>query len=193
MFHIHFCLGGKIPIYFFCQLFSSYCNGEGAIHGALFYFCKMRRFIFSRPLLLPITFLLFSCGNNGRRPTPAEKATGTHCFIRTEGKNNQDTAAVKLVITNELVSGKMINMPYEKDSRRGTIKGIKTGDTIVGIWTYIQEGMWDSLKVAFLLKDDQLIQKETTFDPPQGREVLPDTSSYTRVFNKVDCSLYPAR
>jgi hypothetical protein len=164
----------------------------------------MRTYIFPRLLLLlPAALLLSSCENNGGTQTPEGKVltiaskvsnnTGTFCFIRTEGKNDQDTAAVSLVINNELVSGKMINMPYEKDSRRGTIKGRKIGDTIVGTWTYMQEGMWDSLKVAFLLKDDQLIQKATTFDPAQGREVLPDTSSYSRVFNKVDCSLYPSR
>jgi hypothetical protein len=113
--------------------------------------------------------------------------------MRTEGKNNQDTAAVRLVINNEIVTGKMVNMPFEKDWRKGTVKGQKSGDTIVGIWTYMQEGMWDSIKVSFLLKNDQLIQKETAFDPESGREVLPDTSHYSRIFTKIDCALFPSR
>jgi hypothetical protein len=154
-------------------------------------------------ILLPAAFLLLSCGNNAARQTPEEKVltvasevssnTVTSCFMRTEGKNSQDTAAVRLVTNNEIVMGKMVNMPFEKDWREGTVKGRKNGDTIVGIWTFMQEGMWDSIKVSFLLKDDQLIQKETAFNPESGREVLPDTSHYSLIFKKIDCTLFPSR
>jgi hypothetical protein len=164
----------------------------------------MRTFIFSRLLLLLPAALLFSCGNNNKgRQTPEEKVltvasevfnnTVTLCFMRTDGKNSQDTAAVRLVINNEMVRGKMVNMPFEKDWRKGTVKGRKNGDTIAGMWTYMQEGMWDSIKVSFLLKNDQLIQKGTAFDPESGREVLPDTSHYSRIFKRIDCALFPSR
>jgi hypothetical protein len=154
-------------------------------------------------LALPALSLLLSCGNNPAKQPPVKKAltiasevsdnTVTICFIRTEGKRNQDTAAVRLVINNEMVSGKMMNMPFEKDWRRGTIKGRKHGDTIAGTWTYMQEGMWDSIQVSFLLKNDQLIGKATAFDPEKSREVLPDSAAYSLVFNKIDCNLFPSR
>jgi hypothetical protein len=159
--------------------------------------------MFPRLLFLFPAALLFSCGNNTGRQTPEEKVltvasevsnnTVTSCFMRTEGKNSQDTAAVRLVINNEIVTGKMVNMPFEKDWRNGTVKGTKNGDTIEGMWTYMQEGMWDSIKVSFLLKNDQLIQKGTAFDPESGREVLPDTSHYSRIFKKIDCAFFPSR
>ena len=82
----------------------------------------------------------------------------------------------------------MQNMPYEKDQRSGTIHGKKEGHTINAMWTYMQEGMKDSIKVSFRLEKDQLLQKASAFDPQKGREILPDSSTYQIRFDKVDCN-----
>ena len=149
-------------------------------------------------LLVVIAFLC-SCGSNDTADTSvtgkalevaAEVSTNvadTLCFLRTEGVKDQDTAAIRLIIQNDEVTGTMNHIPFEKDARIGTIKGKKNGDIINGVWTYIQEGMEDSIAFSFRLKGDRLEQKATTFDPASGREVLPDTSGYRFDFSSVDC------
>jgi len=114
--------------------------------------------------------------------------TDTLCFIRTEGIKNQDTGLLHLVISNDRVTGTLNVLPFEKDARRGTLEGRKQGDEISGTWTYEQEGMKESMRVAFRLKGDQLLQKAATFDPASGKEVLPDTASYSVVYSKTDCN-----
>lgn len=136
---------------------------------------------------------LASCtqSNNPKTIAPdgneESETIGTLCFNRYSGLKNQDTAFVKLVIDGDSVSGHFSNIPYEKDSRVGTIAGVKSGNLIKGIWSYQQEGMSDSIAFEFKLQDSILLQKETTYDLNTGREILLDTSGFTVEFVRVDC------
>ncbi len=47
---------------------------------------------------------------------------GTYCFVK---NFNQDVTNVKLVFAGDAISGVMNWVPYQKDSARGTLKGIK--------------------------------------------------------------------
>ena len=121
-------------------------------------------------------------------------ASDTLCFQRYSGLTSQDTASVKLIIEENEVRGQYSNLPHEKDSRVGTIAGIKNGDLIKGMWYYQQEGMDDSLAVEFKLQDDKLLQKNTSFDMKTGREFLSDTATFNLEYRKIDCEIvrFPA-
>lgn len=152
-------------------------------------------------LFILMMLLICACSNDERKKdnSATEKAleiatevstntTDTLCFLHTAGTRQQDTTLVRLIIHNNEVTGEMQNMPYEKDQRSGTIHGKKEGHTINAMWTYMQEGMKDSIKVSFRLEKDQLLQKASAFDPQKGREILPDSSTYQIRFDKVDCN-----
>lgn len=109
------------------------------------------------------------------------------CFQKLSGTNNQDTAFIRLIVEGDKVSGDFSNIPYEKDSRIGTIEARKEGELIMGHWTYMQEGMNDTLEVQFRLTENKLIQKKYTVDPRSGREVLSDQSEFNIEFTQVDC------
>lgn len=114
-------------------------------------------------------------------------ATLNMCFLHVEGNRNQDTSLIHLILNKSDVTGRYDHLPYEKDSRKGIIKAVKTGDEIIGVWIFSQEGMQDSLDVAFKLQDSILLQKPFSVDLSTGRQVLKDTSDYSIQYQKQSC------
>ncbi len=110
------------------------------------------------------------------------------CFEHLEGTRNQDTSLVLLEITGNHVKGKMISIPFEKDIRKGTISGTKNDDIIKGVWTFMQEGMEDTIGIEFKLKNKILLQKEYSVDERTGRQILKNTSEFTILYHPSDCS-----
>ncbi len=116
-----------------------------------------------------------------------EAAPAARCFQRIEGTNNQDTATLHLFITGDIVQGEFIHKPFEKDKRSGTIAGKRKGNGFTGMWTFTQEGVQDSLPVAFELADGKLFQRAYSVDSKTGNEFLSDTSRLTLEFKKIAC------
>jgi hypothetical protein len=152
-------------------------------------------------LFLFCIFLFASACNNNSSVTnetvsadtiPVTQAD-TVCFQRLEGSAKQDISAVRLIILNNEVTGEFMYIPFEKDSRIGTIKGSRNGDIVKGMWTYMQEGIQDSLPVEFKFSGDSLLQKNYSFDSSTGRQFLRDTARFSKAHQKIDCSSYPQR
>lgn len=146
--------------------------------------------------IVSIALMLYACGNNQKANTledtlaEANKAgeRSTICFRRLQGQANQDTTMLKLEINGEQVSGTFQHIPFEKDSRKGTIEGTRKGDIIKANWVYMQEGMNDTLAVEFKLSGDELLQKTYGYEKETGREILTDTSSFSIKFTKINCN-----
>ncbi|HEY0668760.1 MAG TPA: hypothetical protein VGD22_11315 [Sphingobacteriaceae bacterium] len=119
----------------------------------------------------------------------AEAATDTAqlCFQKLEGTANQDTTYLKLIMNGSSVSGEFNHMPYEKDSRKGSISGSRNGDLIKAVWRYMQEGVTDSISVEFKLDGEHLLQKNLSVDPKTGRQYTSEASGYTMKYTKVKC------
>lgn len=119
--------------------------------------------------------------------TPLAATSDTLCYERYSGSRNQDTASIMLFINGNKVTGRYANIPFEKDARKGTLSGIRSGDMIKGTWRFQQEGVSDSLPFEFKLDTDHLLQRATSFDRNTGRETLADTASFSLKFTKLDC------
>jgi hypothetical protein len=109
------------------------------------------------------------------------------CFQRLEGTSNQDTTTLKLLIKGNDVTGDFSHIPYQKDSRKGTISGKRNGKIIKGLWSFMQEGMTDTMSIEFKLDGDRLLQKDYSVDPQTGRQYTNETSGYTMEYSKVEC------
>ncbi|KAA5549144.1 hypothetical protein [Adhaeribacter rhizoryzae] len=109
------------------------------------------------------------------------------CFRQVSGGQKRDTAWVHLNIKNAKVTGTYWNLPFEKDSRRGTLRGTKNKDVITATWTFMQEGQTDSLPVQFRVTPNTLQQKPYSYHPSTGREYLVDSAEFTLVYEKLDC------
>jgi hypothetical protein len=152
--------------------------------------------------LLVLTLFLYSCNGDTSEETKtgdvlqvatevSSNKADTLCFLKTAGATNQDTALIQLVINNDKVTGKMMNLPHEKDSRVGRINGVKDGDIITAKWTYMAEGMIDSVMVSYKLMGGNLLQKGSSFDPQTGKEFLPDTAIHRILFETTECGSVP--
>ena len=155
-------------------------------------------------LLLPIALLL-SCGNDTNNEasinyttTVAEGAlaaagevstqqTDSLCFLSLADAKRKDTFYIKLYLKGDDVTGTMAYQYYQKDRRTGSLIGKKNGKRISAMWTYMQEGVTDSLKVYFKLHDNILHQMEPGYDPNQDQHDLPHDKRYKQVYQQVDC------
>jgi hypothetical protein len=108
------------------------------------------------------------------------------CFLRTDGKSNQDSTSIEMVIKGNKVSGQMNWMPYQKDSRKGKIDGVIAGDTIKATWTFMQEGMTDTLGLKFKLDKNQLTQKPLKLNTKTGREQTDESAGYSLNYTSSD-------
>ncbi|MEO6980367.1 MAG: hypothetical protein ABI113_18385 [Mucilaginibacter sp.] len=116
--------------------------------------------------------------------TSAAATDTSHCFLLTEGKKNQDSTTIELAIKNNKVTGQMNWLPYQKDSRKGTLTGTAKGDTINAVWSFMQEGMTDSIELKLVLNGNRLLQKPLTFDTKTGREHSDEKAGYTVVYKE---------
>jgi hypothetical protein len=110
---------------------------------------------------------------------PIEAEATSMCFLRTEGGGNKDTTSIELVIKDDKVSGQMYWHPFEKDSRKGALNGTVRGDTVYAVWTFMQEGMQDTLGLQFLIKGDNLMQKPLKLNAKAGRQQTDNAADFT--------------
>lgn len=113
------------------------------------------------------------------------------CFQRYAGPVRQDTFTVHLVIREGRVNGELVEMPFQKDARRGTLAGTMQDSTITATWSYMQEGVQDTLPVVLKIKDGNLLQQPYIYDSKTGRAGLRDTSAFSLVFTPFDCRKIP--
>ncbi|MCC8426846.1 hypothetical protein [Mucilaginibacter sp. UR6-11] len=98
------------------------------------------------------------------------------CFLNREGK---DSTSIELVVSGDKVTGTMNWLPYQKDSRKGTLNGIIKNDELLATWNFMQEGMKDTLKLNFLLKDGELSQKPLKQNAKTGRQQTDESADYS--------------
>jgi hypothetical protein len=113
------------------------------------------------------------------RDVPSAPVNGTQRFVHTEGTNQQDSTTVTLNLQSGTVTGQMNWMPHEKDSRKGTLKGTRNGDMVDATWTFMQEGMTDTLHLKFKFQNDKLLQKPLKLNAKTGREQTDESADYT--------------
>jgi len=150
-------------------------------------------------LLCTASLLIASCSSNSNKTenkdaskadssevtaAPAAATDTSRCFLLTEGKKNQDTTTIELAIKNGKVIGQMNWLPYQKDSRKGTLTGTAKGDTINAVWNFMQEGMKDTIGLKLVLNGNRLIQKPLAFDAKTGRQHTDEKAGYTVVYKE---------
>jgi len=117
------------------------------------------------------------------------KRTQDGCYIKASGQQMKDTLYVQLHIQNNKVSGRMIESIFEKDSRKGTLEGTLQPDkSIKAVWTFMQEGMTDTLAVDFRLDHTGITQKPYKVNTSTGRQVTDATAPYSIKLEPADCN-----
>ena len=72
--------------------------------------------------------------------------------------NGKDTVSLSYTTAGNAVAGKLNFNYFGKDRNTGTINGMIKGDTILADYTFNSEGKSSIRQVAFLKKDDKLLE-----------------------------------
>ena len=146
-------------------------------------------------LLFAATLTIVSCSSDNKKDADITDTTALNkkapivhalCFLRTEGSNNADSTSIELVIKGNKVTGLMNWMPYQKDSRKGTLAGTLSNNVIRATWTFMQEGMKDTLNLQFKLDSAQLLQKPLKLNTQTGRQQTDSLANFTLVYHTSD-------
>jgi hypothetical protein len=109
------------------------------------------------------------------------------CFIHTEGDKKQDTTLVHLVISGYIVNGFIEKLPITSNGQKGPVYGKKTGNIIKVTWTFKKGAATDSLKTAFKLSGNKLLQQPIVTNAQNGTQPTDTTAKYTIIYNRADC------
>ena len=112
------------------------------------------------------------------------------CYMQTMGR---DTISLVLNQVGDDLSGMLAYDNFEKDSSSGEVKGKMMGDTLVLEYTFQSEGMLSKSQVAFLRKDNRLIQGFGDIEEKDGKVMFKNlkTLKYDEqsvVLTPTDCS-----
>tara|TARA_R110002073_G_scaffold72537_1_gene177449 strand:+ start:444740 stop:445552 length:813 start_codon:yes stop_codon:yes gene_type:complete len=72
--------------------------------------------------------------------------------------NDGDFVNMEITALNENIEGNLHIAYAEKDVNKGTFIGVLDGDKLIGTFTFHSEGVESSREIAFLVKDNQLIE-----------------------------------
>ena len=139
--------------------------------------------------------VFFSCKKEAESTTvtpeikPIEVSLSEACYI---GIFNKDTVSVRLSFKDSLVvTGDLTYKLYEKDENQGTLSGTIKGDTLIADYTFTSEGVSSVRQVAFLRKDNILMEGFGEVIDTKGKMVFKDIQKLKfdnkRVLSKSNC------
>lgn len=111
------------------------------------------------------------------------------CFLKLDGTQKQDSTYVYVRLEGDSISGVYNWIPEMKDARRGIINGVKRGDTLNVVWSYMQEGVIDTIHTQFLLEENNLKQ-QPYLTREDGRQVRNRNASFDIVYNSTGCPVF---
>ncbi|AWM12600.1 hypothetical protein NHF50_01485 [Flavobacterium sp. NRK F10] len=112
-----------------------------------------------------------SCKKTEEKPaTEHETPTAPEQVVQTEEEKpllaagcyiyevNDENITLKIDAVGKSVSGELSYLLAEKDYNSGTFEGTLHGDTLIGIYDYHSEGGMGAREIAFIIRDNQLIE-----------------------------------
>jgi hypothetical protein len=152
--------------------------------------------IYSLAFIALIT-LLFACQSNNTDQntsdsTPVDTtivpATQQYCYQYIKDK---DTAKITLMSSGPITTGELSYNLFEKDKNNGIFEGELHGDTLIAEYTFNSEGKESVRQVAFLKKNDQLLEGYGDVENKSGKMMFKNTATLKFgegiVLNKVEC------
>ena len=121
--------------------------------------------------------------------TSVSSTNETMCFLKLDGTQKQDSTYIYIHLKGDSISGLYNWIPDMKDARRGIINGIKRRDTLNVVWSYMQEGITDTIHTQFLLEEDKLKQQPFLIRE-DGRQVRDRNALFDIVYNSTGCPVF---
>lgn len=144
-------------------------------------------------VLLVITFCFSNCNSNRGNKVVTEAVNirrtmvlDTGCYSYSDGSN---TIIFNVTSVGEEVNGTLAYAFEGKDTTIGTFKGHLSRDKLFGTYTFNAEGVESTREVAFMLKDNQLIEGYGDLNETGNAFMSEDRIHYTSTMplTKTDC------
>lgn len=152
-------------------------------------------------LLILVLTLNESCNENPKEVAPIVNTSDsttvenkvsapvTSCYA---GYSKKDTFKMKVELLDKVVTGTLAYQFYEKDNNKGTLSGIRKGDTLVADYKFMSEGMQSVRQVVFLLKNSTAIEGYGDMEEKNGKMVFKNMASVVFgkgvILKKEDCN-----
>lgn len=126
-------------------------------------------------------------------PKAAEIAepSGDQCYAFANDSSN--VVLSFNVNSHQEVNGKLNYKLYGKDKNEGTLIGNMKGDTLIGDYTFMSEGVSSVREVAFLQRENTLIEGYGDVAEANGKMIFKDKKKLKfdpkMVLTKVDCTV----
>jgi hypothetical protein len=132
---------------------------------------------YSLILLLPFIVLYSACRQNPKiqlhqnANASYKKLSGPQheCYSYVK---NRDTVSLSLNVVNKILTGNLSYNFFEKDKSKGKVSGEMKGDTLLLNYTFEAEGTTSVRQVAYLKKDQQLLEGYGDVEEKNGNMVF---------------------
>lgn len=154
-----------------------------------------------KTIFLPVFFVLVmsSCTNSNKHETkvseeillqetvPQTAMLKTGCYAY---QDNTDTVRFEITDIENGIKGKLSYALREKDKNTGTFSGAIDENHLFGVYTFMSEGVESKREVAFMIKDDQLIEGYGDLNSEGNGFKDKNKIHYTSTMplSKIDCS-----
>ncbi len=91
--------------------------------------------------------------------------------------SGKDSVTLSLTINETNVTGDLVYKIEGKDNNSGTFAGTINGDTLIGDYNFMAEGIQSTRQVAFLLKDNMAIEGYGDAEEKSGKMIFKNPSS----------------
>ncbi|MCY1513022.1 hypothetical protein D9M68_475030 [compost metagenome] len=119
---------------------------------------------------------------------PKTLTTRNECYRYIKGK---DTVTLSLLTAGTGVSGRLQYKWFEKDRSTGSLEGKMYGDTLLATYTFDAEGQRSVREVAFLKKEQQVIEGFGPVEDKNGKQRFKNFRKLdfnsTLILDKVPC------
>lgn len=127
--------------------------------------------------------------NNKRDSIISDSPDKSLCFLKLDGTKGQDSTYVYMHLKGDSITGIYNSIPEMKDARKGIIKGVKLGDTLNVVWSFMQEGIIDTIHTQFILEGDKLKQ-QPFLTLKDGKQVRDRDAAFEIAYNSVSCPVF---
>ncbi|TDQ30184.1 hypothetical protein [Tenacibaculum caenipelagi] len=107
-----------------------------------------------------------------------------------EYNKDENLISIEIIEIDDTIKGTIEYALAEKDANIGTFIGILNNDKLIGTYTFISEGTESAREIAFMVKDNQLIEGFGELNETGNAFKDKNNISYTSTMplTKIDCT-----
>ncbi|HEY9178468.1 MAG TPA: hypothetical protein VIN07_12290 [Flavipsychrobacter sp.] len=126
----------------------------------------------------------------GNKENKKKAKADTFCYVISDGENNENINAIKLIVNGDNVAGELKYITANEPPAAGKLDGTIKDGIITANWTFVKQGNYYKIPVAFKMTKSAVFQKPSAVNA-DGQAYIPEEGEYSYEFPLVDCEYYP--